>query len=480
MTVAVPCRSAKAAEPPPLPDDPLRGTRYALGRALARGAMGSVFEAKHRELGTTVVVKLLRAGLVAREDLAARLRVEARALARMSHPNLVAVLDLGTSADGRPFIVLERLSGRTLGDELRRRGCLPPLDAIDLVRQALAGLEAAHRAGIVHRDVKLDNLFLCDAGNNGRRVVKVLDFGVAKILDAGAEIAPRFETEEGVVLGTPAYLAPEQVKAGPVDARTDVYAAAVVLHRLLTGRSLFSHRDPAQLLAAAAFELPAPPSRHAPTALPRELDELVLRALAKDPAERPASARAFSRELGRVARALRSGGRRPRRSLASVAAASSRPGPRGVVPSGWRVPQASTPSEPAGRSLRAAPLFPPDPPSEPDTTTLPLAPPAPAPPIDDDPTERMPVPPVGAPDPPSPARRAAEGSRPVRADPVLPARARLDGESNRTTIDGPPSRQPAPRRSPGLATLLPLFAVAFAAASATATLLLLVRWGLLR
>jgi serine/threonine-protein kinase len=293
----------------------LEGTAYRVIATLGRGGMGDVVEAEHVALGKRVVVKLLQQRHADRADYADRMRIEAQALAKIAHPNLVAVTDFGQTARGQTFLVMERLHGRTLREELEARGVLPVLEAIDVVAQSLAGLSAAHAAGLVHRDVKLDNLFLCDAVD-GRRQVKVLDFGLAKVIGVMGESTPAplaFPTAEGVAMGTPRFFSPEQATGKPVDPRTDVYAAGAVLYTLLAGRSPFEHHDSLLALARAhAFEMPEPPSRFAPQAIPPALDEAVLRALAKDPDERFPSAQAFAAELERIASHVAVAGMRPR------------------------------------------------------------------------------------------------------------------------------------------------------------------------
>ncbi len=271
--------------------------------------MGEVIEAEHRRLGKRVVVKLLHRHYGERRDLEDRLRLEAQTLARLAHPNLVAVHDMGRTPAGRPYLVMERLQGCTLGVELRRRGALPWVEAVEITCQLLAGLEAAHGAGVVHRDVKLDNAFVCHApaaAPGARRVVKLLDFGVAKVVSPGAAgLEPvAFPTDDEVAVGTPRFFSPEQALGNRVDARTDIYAAAVLLYSLLAGRGPFDHRgDVAALVRAHATEVPAPPSRWAPAPLPLELDRAVLRALAKQPAHRPPSAASFAQELAGIAAA---------------------------------------------------------------------------------------------------------------------------------------------------------------------------------
>ncbi|WP_437620907.1 serine/threonine-protein kinase [Sorangium sp. So ce1151] len=297
---------------PELSDTLLYGTPYRPVRRLGRGGMGEVIEAAHVGLDKPVVVKLLHRDLNREPRLVERMRVEAQSLARLAHPNLVTVTDFGRTAEGRTFLVMERLYGRTLREELAARGALPALEALDLVTQTLAGLAAAHGAGIVHRDVKLDNLFVCDADAQGRRVVKVLDFGIAKVVaSAGDGRAPApslYQTEEGVLVGTPRYLSPEQASGVAVDARTDVYAAGVVLYTLLAGRGPFEHVRPLHdLLRAHASEIPAPPSRYAPRPVPPELDGAIMRALEKRPELRFPSAPAFAAELSRIAATLGDG-----------------------------------------------------------------------------------------------------------------------------------------------------------------------------
>ncbi|WP_437600631.1 serine/threonine-protein kinase [Sorangium sp. So ce590] len=300
--------------------DALEGTPYRALRALGRGGMGEVIEAEHRALRKRVVVKLVRRTLAGDPRFADRLRVEAQALAAVSSPHVVAVMDLGTTPRGRAYLVMERLEGCTLREELERRGSLPVSEAIEVTRQVLAGLAAAHRVGIVHRDVKLDNLFLCapDAAAPGAaRVVKVLDFGVAKVLDAGVArtgpgtAPPRFlagpavPTEAGLLVGTPRTASPEQARCQPVDARTDVYAVGLLMYTLLVGHGPFAHvEDALEVLRAHVVEAPAAPSRHAAQVIPRALDGAVLKALAKLPEHRFQSAEAFAEELARIGAGL--------------------------------------------------------------------------------------------------------------------------------------------------------------------------------
>lgn len=264
----------------------LAETPYVPLQFLARGGMGALLEVEHKNLKRPLVMKILRER--GRPDLEDRLRVEAHALARLSHPNVLGIVDFNRTPKGRSYLVAERLRGHTLRDHLVMHGALPVAEACDLASQALRGLSAAHALGIVHRDVKLENLFVCP-GNGGRATLKVLDFGIAKIIETepGRELAvapPIVPTEEGSIMGTPSFMSPEQVLSHKVDHRADVYGMGVVLYRLLTGHHPFVCASALEYARAHATETPTPPSTHVP--LPAGLDAVVLRALAKKPADR--------------------------------------------------------------------------------------------------------------------------------------------------------------------------------------------------
>lgn len=273
--------------------DLLAGTPYRIVAKIGSGGMGSVFEAEHEALGKRVVVKVLLPQLAREERLVDRLKREARVLARIASPHLVAVTDLGQTADGSTYLVMERLHGRTLGRELRARGALPVAEAIRWTRQILLGLGAAHRAGIVHRDVKLDNIFLCDATEHEPRRIKLLDFGIAKVMEGASGQL----TEEGTLLGSPRWLAPEQATGRSVDARTDVYSAGLVLYSLVVGRGPFAHLDPIAAIGAAITEHPPRPSRCASQPIPAAVDDAIMMAIEKQPDRRFQSAEAFAAAL---------------------------------------------------------------------------------------------------------------------------------------------------------------------------------------
>lgn len=207
----------------------LLGGRYRIERVLGRGGFGAVYLAKDEKLGRAVALKVL---VATEEDSRLRFEREARVLAELDHPNVVRVLDFGDE-NGLPFLVLEHLTGETLAQRLGRGGPLPATRAVRLILEVLSALSAAHERGVIHRDLKPANVFLVLKGSEPS--VRVLDFGVAKLVQRG----DRLRTETGTMLGTPAYMAPEQLLAAPVDARTDVHAAGALLFEMLTGRRAF-------------------------------------------------------------------------------------------------------------------------------------------------------------------------------------------------------------------------------------------------
>jgi serine/threonine-protein kinase len=262
------------------------GTRYQVIRLIGSGGMGRVYEVEHVELGKRFVLKALQRELARRQDLVARLRNEWRALARLEHPNIVNVTDAGTSQNGVPFYVMERLEGETLSMLLHRQRRLLPQQALGIAAGILDGLHAAHQIGVVHRDVKPPNIFL-----TGPLAVKVLDFGIAKIKDAKDVITAR-----GIAVGTPRYMSPEQARGTAVDARSDIYATGLMLFEMVSGVGPYDDaRDHNELLVAQL-------SRQAPllssvSVVAPELDALVAAMLAKDPRERPASAQQVAQTL---------------------------------------------------------------------------------------------------------------------------------------------------------------------------------------
>jgi eukaryotic-like serine/threonine-protein kinase len=291
---------SKQAKQEPHPQDIFAGTSYRLVSRLGAGGMGEVFVVEHRELGREFVAKVLHAEFASDPRVVDRMRVERQALGRLNHPNVVSVVDSATLKNGRPFFVMERLRGQTLADELRQRGKLPVYEAVHFACELLSALAAAHAIGIVHRDIKPANLFICTLAN-GSRCLKVLDFGIARVLPDAPAAAPLplvLPTDVGVMMGTPRFASPEAAVGQRVDIRADVYAAALMLYLMLAGRGPFDHHArAASVMAAHVVHEPAPPSKYATDPVPYPLDNAVLRGLRKDPSERFQSAVEFQTEL---------------------------------------------------------------------------------------------------------------------------------------------------------------------------------------
>jgi serine/threonine protein kinase len=283
--------------------DPLDGTPYRSTNFLGSGAWGDVIEGEHRGLGKRVVVKVVRMEVVANADVQDRFRLEAQTLASLDrHPNVVQVFDCGRTPSGRPYLVMEHLEGRTLQEEMAVRGPFSAAEAVHLADQVLCGLEAVHNAGLVHRDIKPSNLFLCNADADGARALKILDFGIVKIVSRSASKrapAPLARpTTEGVTIGTPQYLAPEQALGLRVDRRADVYAVGAVLYWMLVGKHPFyGHRDAGALLHAHVNLPPNPPSARAKHPVTPPLDDVILKAMSKRPDDRFASVEEFRAAL---------------------------------------------------------------------------------------------------------------------------------------------------------------------------------------
>lgn len=280
--------------------DPMTGRllegRYRIGARIARGGMASVYEATDIRLDRTVAVKVMHPGLGDDDEFAARFVREARSAARLSHPNVVAVYDQGDD-HGTVFLAMELVEGITLRDVIRKESPMPPARALALIEPVLSALAAAHRAGIIHRDVKPENVLIAADGR-----VKVADFGLARAVSADTQ----HTATGGVLIGTVSYLAPELVVDGRADARADVYAAGVVLFELLTGSKPHEGETPIQVAYKHVHEDVPAPSRLEP-GIPAYVDALVARATARDRGLRPADAGVLLHQLHRVSHALAEG-----------------------------------------------------------------------------------------------------------------------------------------------------------------------------
>jgi hypothetical protein len=284
---------ARPVGPPDAPYDPRLGTtvagRYKLVSRLGAGGMGTVYEAEQLSTRRRVAVKILSSGLGRIDMIRKRFEREALAASRLQHPNIVAVVDYGTLEDGGLFLAMERVRGVSLGD-LLEAGRLPGQRVLVIARQILEALRHAHASGVVHRDLKPDNVMVEDTGERGpeRDRVKLLDFGIAKLIgDAELEHGHDKLTQAGVAFGTPEYMSPEQAMGEPVDGRADLYAMGVMLFEMLSGRRPFDHPEKLALLKLQVAALPPTLLQAAPDAISTPLFEaLVAKALAKRREER--------------------------------------------------------------------------------------------------------------------------------------------------------------------------------------------------
>ncbi len=276
--------------------DPLIGVvvadRYRILELLGRGGMGVVYKVEHARIGKLMALKLLTGELTRDENLVSRFKREALMASKLSHTNTVQVFDFG-STDGLTYLAMEYLHGEDLGRVLRA-GPISIARAVKIMIQVCSSLAEAHEKRIVHRDVKPENIFILK-GPGGHDIVKVLDFGLAKLRES-SELAD--VTTSGSVVGTPYYMSPEQVRGEAVDSRSDIYSLGAVLYKCLTGHPPFDAQTPMGILTKhLTEEVPSPSERFPRLAIPREMSGVVLKALSKEPASRPASVREFQRAL---------------------------------------------------------------------------------------------------------------------------------------------------------------------------------------
>jgi len=269
------------------------GETYRIGSLLGRGGMGAVWAAEHLRLpGKRVAVKVLLDPAAAGEEMFQRFRREAEIASRLGHPNIVEVLDFNVLPGGQPYIVLEYLEGETLARRLRS-GPVPLEPALAIARQIGSALQAAHRADVVHRDLKPDNVFLCIPEEDVPTRVKVLDFGISKIRGSGT-----LATSDSILMGTPQYMSPEQAvgRNSELDARTDLFALGAIVYEMLAGQPAFAGGSLAQVVYRVVHVAPAPLRSLVPS-LPGDVVSSVERALSKSPADRQPDVATFIHEL---------------------------------------------------------------------------------------------------------------------------------------------------------------------------------------
>ena len=382
--------------------------KYRLDSYLSHGGMGSVYKATHVMLDKIVVVKLIKPELVTSAEIVRRFQREARAASNLSHPNIVAVYDLGQTEDGTLYIAMEFIDGPSLKDVIRKTGPLPVARINTILRQVAAALAEAHGHHIIHRDLKPHNVMLAK-GPGGQEVAKLLDFGIAKTFEEGTQL-----TQTGFAIGTPQYMAPEQAAGKEVTAQSDLYSLGAMLYEMLIGEVPFDASTTAAILIKQLTEEPQPPSRRKPELkVSPVLEAIAMRCLDKDPAKRFASAEAFAAALTQA-----DAGTAAARSADAPTKVFANPLPPAAMEGG----STRTVVPPAPTAAVPQPTLSP--------ATAPVAPSAP-----------KPAPTLPAPLPPMPAAAAAVDAQPVA--PVLVAsplpvavESSSDGTGTRPTVPG--------------------------------------------
>lgn len=283
--------------------DPFLGSviagKYILHSKVGEGGYGSVYAAEHIELKRKISVKILRSDLMEDPVRVKRFQVEAQSAAALSHPNLATVYDYGLLDEGNPYLVMEYVDGKTLDEIVHSSGAMPVNQAIDIMKQCCDGLEVAHSSGIVHRDIKPSNIMLVDQPN-GERLVKILDFGLAKqIWEEGTNQTGL--TNTGETIGTPDYMSPEQCRGEKLDGRSDIYNLGCVFYFILCGRHAFSGLGAVEVMHKQLYEFPAAPSAvHPNSNIPPQVETALLTALAKEPEDRFQEVSQFKAALSNV------------------------------------------------------------------------------------------------------------------------------------------------------------------------------------
>ena len=273
---------------------------YRILETISSGGMGTVYRAEHTLIGKIAAVKILHPELSSNRDIVNRFFNEAKATTSIKHPGIVEVFDFGYMASGHAYLIMEFLEGMPLSHRMRKRGAVPEGEAAILMRGVCIALAAAHAKGVVHRDLKPDNIFVVPDHESalGERT-KILDFGIAKLTDPG--LAAASATRTGAVMGTPTYMSPEQCRGtGEVDVRADLYSIGCILYELVTGRPPFTHAGAGELIAAHLFLAPEPPARLSP-GLSQQTEALIMALLAKQPEYRVQSANDLAQHLTQIA-----------------------------------------------------------------------------------------------------------------------------------------------------------------------------------
>ena len=274
------------------------GGKYRVITRIGEGGMGQVFKVEHVAMGRLMALKVLHRELSAHEQAVLRFEREARAASQLGHPHIIMVSDFGFAPDGSLYIAMEYLEGKDLFDELRDVRIMDAQRTVHIMRQVCSGLDAAHRSGVIHRDLKPENIFLAQ-GREFPDFVKVLDFGIAKILETGPE--ERTLTASGTIFGTPEYLSPEQAAGSEIDHRADIYSLGIIMYRMAAGRLPFVGNNKSILIQRQLNEMPLPfCERPMPQEVPDDLERIIFKLLAKDPDDRYQTVEQLKEALERV------------------------------------------------------------------------------------------------------------------------------------------------------------------------------------
>ncbi len=268
--------------------------KYQIDEKIGEGTTGTIYKATHLQLQAPVAVKLMRKDLVNNPTAVERFRREAYAAMKIRHPNAIAVTDFGITSDDMVYVVMEFLVGISLSERLKEKPRLSILEANNIIQQICAVLNVAHKRGIVHRDLKPDNIFLHK--EDGQEIVKVVDFGIAKLIQVLDGMTASDLTGMGSVIGTPHYISPEQCTARAVDPRSDIYSVGIVLYRILSGVLPFEGPNSIAVIYKQVTEIPPPLYSVCPD-IPPIINAVVAHALEKDPDKRPQDITTFAREL---------------------------------------------------------------------------------------------------------------------------------------------------------------------------------------
>ncbi len=277
--------------------------KYRLDSIIGVGSVGTVFKGWHQLLGKEIAIKLIHSDLATDRTANKRFEREARAASHLNHPNCLEVLDFGEAEDGTMFMAMEYVKGIDLATMLNTAFPISQVRVVRIFRQVVLALDRAHREGVIHRDLKPENVMVTQAHRVHPDLVKVLDFGIAKLLDNSNVTKDSFHTLTGMVPGTPHYMSPEQAQGEELDGRSDLYAIGIMLYELITGRVPFDAPSPMKIIAMHLQYEPKPPRKYFP-GIHKDLEELIMGLLKKDRDERPNSAGAVAKTLEAIEKSL--------------------------------------------------------------------------------------------------------------------------------------------------------------------------------